>query len=129
MKLWKNILFFGGKPKIGDCYPTHLHHWTADCNHDQFILRWCLNDPVIASRHGEPATTGILSLLWVNINSVVYIYINKDGNPFTKSTRHDEANVNTRKENQDHQNNNNEVKDQNAKRASSVTNQLLMKVH
>jgi hypothetical protein len=24
-----------------------------------------------------------------------YIYINKDGNPFTKSTRHVEANVNT----------------------------------
>jgi hypothetical protein len=31
-------------------------------------------------------------------------YINKDGNPSTKSTRHVEANVNTRKENQDHQN-------------------------
>jgi hypothetical protein len=25
----------------------------------------------------------------------VHIYINKDGNPFTKSTRHVEANVNT----------------------------------
>jgi hypothetical protein len=30
----------------------------------------------------------------------MYIYINKDGNPSTKSTRHVEANVNTRKENQ-----------------------------
>jgi hypothetical protein len=34
----------------------------------------------------------------------MYIYINKDGNPSTKSTRHVEANVNTRKGNQDHQN-------------------------
>jgi hypothetical protein len=41
----------------------------------------------------------------------LYIYINKDGNPSTKSTRHVEANVNTQKENQDHQNSNNEVKD------------------
>jgi hypothetical protein len=40
-----------------------------------------------------------------------YIYINKDGNPSTKSTRHVEANVNTWKENQDHQNNSNEVED------------------
>jgi hypothetical protein len=29
----------------------------------------------------------------------MYIYINKDGNPSTKSTRHVEANVNTSKEN------------------------------
>jgi hypothetical protein len=28
----------------------------------------------------------------------IYIYINKDGNPSTKSTRHVDANVNTRKE-------------------------------
>jgi hypothetical protein len=41
----------------------------------------------------------------------MYIYINKDGNPFTKSTRHVEANVNTQKENQDHQNSSNEVED------------------
>jgi len=39
------------------------------------------------------------------------IYINKDGNPFTKSTRHVDANVNTPKKNQNHQNGNNEVKD------------------
>ncbi len=39
----------------------------------------------------------------------MYIYINKDENPSTKSTRHVDANVNTRKENQNHQNNNNEV--------------------
>jgi len=41
----------------------------------------------------------------------IYIYINKDGNPSTKNTRHVEANVNTRKENQDNQNNGNEVED------------------
>jgi hypothetical protein len=41
----------------------------------------------------------------------IYIYINKDGNPSTKSTRHVEANVNTRKENQDHQNSSNEMED------------------
>jgi hypothetical protein len=34
---------------------------------------------------------------------------NKDGNPSTNSTRHVDANVNTQKENQDHQNNSNEV--------------------
>jgi len=33
-----------------------------------------------------------------------------DGNPSTKSTRHDKANVNTWKENQHHQNNNNNFK-------------------
>jgi hypothetical protein len=41
----------------------------------------------------------------------LYIYINKDGNPSTESTRHVEANVNTRKEIQDHQNSSNEVED------------------
>jgi hypothetical protein len=41
----------------------------------------------------------------------VDIYINEDGNPSTKSTRHVNANVNTRKENQDHQNSSNEVED------------------
>jgi hypothetical protein len=41
----------------------------------------------------------------------LHIYINKDGNPSTKSTRHVEANVNTQKENQDHQNSSNEVED------------------
>jgi hypothetical protein len=41
----------------------------------------------------------------------LYIYINKDGIPSTKSTRHVEANVNTRNENQDHQNSSNEVED------------------
>jgi len=44
----------------------------------------------------------------------LYIYINKDGNPSTKSTRHVDANVNTGKENQDHQNSSNEVEDVNA---------------
>ncbi len=43
------------------------------------------------------------------------IYIYKQGNPSTKSTRHVDANVNMRKENQDHQNSNNEVEDANAK--------------
>lgn len=39
----------------------------------------------------------------------MYIYINKDGNAFTKCTRHVDANVNIGKENQDHQNSSNEV--------------------
>ncbi len=43
--------------------------------------------------------------------NLVYIYINKDGNPSIKSTRHVKANVNTQKENQDNQNNSNEVED------------------
>ncbi len=38
------------------------------------------------------------------------IYIYKDGNPFTKSSRHVEANVNTQKEIQNNQNSSNEVK-------------------
>jgi hypothetical protein len=37
------------------------------------------------------------------------MHINKDGNPSTKSTKHVDANVNTRKENQDNQNSSNEV--------------------
>jgi len=41
----------------------------------------------------------------------IYIYINKDGNPSKKSTRHVEANVNTRKENQDQLIYSNEVED------------------
>jgi hypothetical protein len=41
----------------------------------------------------------------------VYTYINKDGNPSTKGTRHMNANVNTQKENQDHQNSSNEEED------------------
>jgi hypothetical protein len=36
----------------------------------------------------------------------LYIYIDKDGNPSTKSTKHVDAKVNTQKENQGHQNNN-----------------------
>jgi hypothetical protein len=44
-------------------------------------------------------------------SKTLYIYINKDENPSTKSTRHVEANVNTRKGNQDNQNNSNEVED------------------
>ncbi len=39
------------------------------------------------------------------------VCVNKDGNPSTKSTRHVNANVNTQKENQDHQNNRNEMED------------------
>ncbi len=38
-------------------------------------------------------------------------FINKERNSSTKSTRDVEANVNTRKENQDFQNSSNEVKD------------------
>jgi hypothetical protein len=41
----------------------------------------------------------------------LYLYINKDGNPSTKSKRHVDVNVNKLKENQDHQNNSNEVED------------------
>jgi hypothetical protein len=41
----------------------------------------------------------------------VYIYINKDGNPSTKSTRHVDANVDTQKKNQDHQNSSSEEED------------------
>jgi hypothetical protein len=43
----------------------------------------------------------------------IYIYRNKDGNPSTKNTRHVEANVNTRKENLnlDNQNSSNEMED------------------
>jgi hypothetical protein len=41
----------------------------------------------------------------------LFIYKNKDGNPSTKNTRDVEVNVNTRKENQDHQNNSNVVED------------------
>jgi hypothetical protein len=41
----------------------------------------------------------------------LYIYIYKDGNPSTKSTRHVNGNVNILKENQDHQNNSNEMED------------------
>jgi len=37
--------------------------------------------------------------------------MNKDGNPSTISTRHVEANVNTREENQSNQNSSNEVED------------------
>ncbi len=40
---------------------------------------------------------------------ILHIYINKDGNPSTKSTKHVDANVNKQKENQDHQNSNNEM--------------------
>ncbi len=42
---------------------------------------------------------------------ILHIYINKDGNPSTKSTKHVDANVNTQKQNQDHQNSNNEMED------------------
>jgi hypothetical protein len=47
----------------------------------------------------------------LNSDKTIYIYINKDGNPSTKITRHVEANVNTQKENQKNQNNNNELED------------------
>lgn len=39
----------------------------------------------------------------------IYICINRDENPSTESTRHVEANVNTRKENQNNQNSSNEL--------------------
>jgi hypothetical protein len=46
---------------------------------------------------------------------LVYTY-KQDGNPSTKSTRHVNANVNTQKENQDHQNSSNEMEDKMLKR-------------
>jgi hypothetical protein len=62
-----------------------------------------------------PISTGLESLLILEFeylkhmqdqsNKTMYIYINKDGNPSTISTKHVEANVNTRKENQDQSNN------------------------
>jgi hypothetical protein len=57
-----------------------------------------------------------MSSLVEHMNSLVTCHwgnssINNYGNPSTKSTRHAKANVNTRKENQDHQNNNNEMED------------------
>jgi hypothetical protein len=59
----------------------------------------------------------------------LYVNIIKDGNPSTKSTRHVKANVIARKENQNNQIDNNEVEDLIAKRASSVTNQLIVTKH
>jgi hypothetical protein len=50
-----------------------------------------------------------LQLVEPNNIKIPYIYINKDGNPSIKNTNHVEANVNTQKENQNHQNNSNEV--------------------
>jgi hypothetical protein len=48
----------------------------------------------------------------VDMRKYIYpVYINKDGNPSTKSTRHVEANANTQKENQNNQNNSNKVED------------------
>jgi hypothetical protein len=49
--------------------------------------------------------------------------MNKDGNPFTISTRHVEANVNMQDENQHYQNSTS--RRPNAERASSATNQLV----
>jgi hypothetical protein len=43
--------------------------------------------------------------------NLVYICINKDGNPSIRNTRHVEANVNIRKENQNNLNNSNEMED------------------
>ncbi len=41
----------------------------------------------------------------------IYTYINKDGNPFTISTRNVDTNVNTWEENQNNQNSSSEVED------------------
>jgi hypothetical protein len=49
--------------------------------------------------------------LYISIYIYYNIYINKDGNPSTISTRHVEANVNTQEENQNNQNSSNEVED------------------
>ncbi len=50
--------------------------------------------------------------MYGNREKTLYTYINKDENPFTISTRHVEANVNTGEENQNDQNSSsNEVED------------------
>ncbi len=54
----------------------------------------------------------------------VYIYMNKDENPSTKSTMHVKANVNTPKENQNNQNSSNEVEDPMLKGLSIANLQL-----
>ncbi len=51
----------------------------------------------------------------------IYIYINKDGNPSTISTRHVETNVNTQEENQNNKKTVVMSRRPNAKRAFSVT--------
>jgi len=43
------------------------------------------------------------------VQTNIYIYKNKDGNPSTKNTRHVDAKINMQKENKNHQNNNNEM--------------------
>jgi hypothetical protein len=54
--------------------------------------------------------TRILELRHVwKLGKTIHIYINKDGNPSTKSTRYVDIDVNTWKENQNNQNNTNEV--------------------
>jgi hypothetical protein len=46
----------------------------------------------------------MIALIWLPTNrEKPYTYINKDGNPSTKSTRHVEANVNIRKKKQNYQ--------------------------
>jgi hypothetical protein len=49
--------------------------------------------------------------IYLPFRKAMCIYINKDGSPSTKNTRHVEANVNTRKKNQNNQNSSNEVED------------------
>ncbi len=58
------------------------------------------------------SSTTMLPKKWSEfLFSSLYIFINKDGNSSTKCTRHVDANVNTQKENQNHQNSTNEMED------------------
>jgi hypothetical protein len=53
----------------------------------------------------------IYHLCGCHLKEAPYMYINNDGNSSTKNTRHVDANVNTRKRNQYHQDSSIEVED------------------
>jgi len=61
-------------------------------------------------KNAKDRVGGSTGCIMHRVHTSIYIYINKDENPFTKSTRHVEANANTRKQNQEHRKSNNEVK-------------------
>ncbi len=69
-------------------------------------LKWPLQNG-----HQYRSIVGFTYRIQWNGGNFVYIKINKDENPSTKSTRHVKANVNTQKQNQDNQNNSNAMED------------------
>jgi len=86
-------------------------------NKSSILYVWinCLNSQIQSNNFfthsplfNNPHSTLSCVMDW-NINMYIYIYINKDENPSSKSTRHVNANVNTWKENQDHQNSNKDL--------------------